>query len=262
MYSLDILKNHIIIFRYCGFWPDEKSSWLYVCWSIIYTAIVCICFPISQLVCVFFVDSVDAIVDHLLLTSTLIMASVKGINVMVQKRKLVQLFNTLNAMDENVAVENRKYEEIFQPIMKNSQQLNKICFGAYLSSWIILVMQVIFSSADKRGGGWSSTHFYPSAFLRQQSIYVNGLFYQAASNLLIIVMVGAADTYPIILLNILSGHIDVLKIQLQEFDASEELKNDSNVYRSLVRFCETYKNVLKYDNWHLCNLARDNYIDQ
>lgn len=230
------------MFRFCGLWPNEKSGWLYQIWSIIFVVFVCFGFPISQLACIFFVDSVDAIVDHLILTSTVIIAVAKSINVMVRKRKMVQLFNALNAIDENLAIENRKYREIFDIIKKNCDRINNIFLGAYFVAWTILALQAIFSTGHT-GGGWSSTYLYPSEFLQKPSIYVSGLFYQAASNLILCVLDAALDTYPVILLNTLSGHIDVLKIQLQEFDAKERQTND---YQSLVRFCENYKNVLKY----------------
>lgn len=54
----------------------------------IFVAILIIGFPLPQLVCVFFVNSVDAIVEILVLTY---MASIKGFNLSVQKRKLEQL---------------------------------------------------------------------------------------------------------------------------------------------------------------------------
>lgn len=246
MYSVDMLKYHILAFRVCGLWPNENGSWLYDCWSLIFLVVIALGFPLSQLVCVLFVDSVDAVVEHLVLTSTVVMASVKGFNVFVQKRKLVQLLDILNGMDEKVAIDKRKYKGIFDPIRKSGAIISLMFVGAYGMAWIILALQVIFSTAEKRGG-WSSTYLYPSEYLHKPSIYVGGLFYQAISNFILCILDALVDTYAVILVNILVGHIDVLKVQLQEFDTDERSRNDSTQYQALIRFCENYKDLVRYD---------------
>lgn len=248
MYSVDFLKYHILMFRACGLWPNERGSWLYDCWSTIFIVGVAIAFPLSQLVCVLFVDSMDAIVEHLVLSSTVVMASVKGINVLIQKRKLVQLFGILNQMDENVTIEERKYKEIFDPIRKNCNTISLTFVAAYGIAWLILVLQAVFTSAGS-SSGWSSTYLYPSEYLHKPSIYIGGLIYQATSNLFLCELDAALDTYAVILVNILVGHIDVLKIQLQEFDAKERSKNDPNQYKSLIYFCENFDAILRYDEY-------------
>lgn len=243
-YSVDFLKYHILMFRVCGLWPNEKGSWLYDCWSTIFVVVVAIGFPLSQLVCVLFVDSVDAIVEHLVLSSTVVMATVKGINVLIQKRKLVQLFGILNQLDENVAIKKRKYQEIFDAIRKNCNNISLLFVAAYGVAWLILVLQAVFSNAGS-SSGWSSTYLYPSEYLHKPSIYIGGLVYQATSNLLLCVLDAVVDTYSVILVNILVGHIDILKIQMQEFDAKERSKNDPNQYKSLIQFCKNYDTILR-----------------
>lgn len=245
MYSVDCLNIHVTVFRVCGFWPNEDDGWLYNCWSTIFLIVVAIGFPLSQLSCVLFVDSVDETVEHLVLSSTVVMVTIKGFNVLIQKRKMVQLFNTLNAMDENVVINQEKYREIFGNVSKNCRLLNQTFFGAYIMSWSILSSQIIFSNVEDRG--WSSTYLYPSAYLRQPTIYWSGLIYQALSNLIIVILAAAVDTYAVILLNILNGHIEVFKVQLGEFPVAGGLKNDSKNIQALVHFCENYKGLLRYE---------------
>lgn len=239
MYSIGILKYHILMFKVCGLWPNERSSWLYDCWTFIFIVFVAIGFPLSQLVCVLFVDSIDSMVENLILSSTVVTASIKGINILIQKRKLVELCNIFNAMDDNVAINKQKYREIFDPIFKSGKRISMMFVCAYSTAWLILVLQVIFSRVENNV--WSSTYLYPSDYLHKPSIYVGGLFYQAISNLFLCLFDAAFDTCAVILLNLLVGHINVLKIQLQEFD-SDKLKQ----YQSLIRFCENYKDVVRY----------------
>lgn len=240
MYSVDSLKFHVSVFRLCGFWPHENGSWLYDCWSMIFSVVVAIGFPLSQLVCVLFVDSGEKVIEHLILSSTVVMVSVKGFNVMVQKRILIQLFNILTTMDENVVIEKSKYRKILENSARNCRLLTYTFLGSYVVSWSILALQIVFSSVENRG--WSSTSLYPSAYLRQPSVYWGVLIFQAAANFIIILLAAAVDTYAAILMDILGAHIEVLKIQLQEFAVG---RNDSNDFQSLFRFCEKYESILR-----------------
>lgn len=231
------------MFKVCGLWPNERGSWLYDCWSLIFIVVVAIGFPLSQLVCVLFVDSIDSMVENLILSSTVVTASIKGINVLIQKRKLVQLCNIFNAMDDNIAIDKRKYREIFDPILQSGKRISVMFVCAYSTAWLILVLQVIFSSAENNV--WSSTYLYPSDYLHKSSIYVGGLVYQAIANLFLCELDAAFDTCAVILVNLLIGHVDVLKIQLQEFDGNEL---DSKQYQSLIRVCENYKDIMRYED--------------
>lgn len=240
-----MLKYHILMFRICGLWSYKNSSWLYDCWTMIFSVVVAICFPLTQLACVLFVETVDEIVEHLILSSTVAMVSVKAFNVLIQKRKLVQLFDDLKSMDENVAIESGKYREIFENVSKKCNFLSQSFFGAYIMSWSILFLQIFISKVEDRG--WWSTHLFPSPFLQQPLVYWSGMVYQAASNLIICTFAAAADTYVVVLINILVGHIDALKVQLTEFAVSGDIENGTKDYQALVRFCEKYKTILRCD---------------
>lgn len=245
MSTADIFKYHIFMFRVCGIWPNEKGGWLYDCWSVIFYVIVAIGFPLSQLVCVFFVDSVDGVVENLLLVNTCATAAVKGVNLYIQKRKLVQLFSILDKLDENTPIERKKYEEIFEPLIKSGNRISLMFAAAYGTSWTILALQLFLVSADKRG--WSSTYLYPEGFFHMPIIYVGGSIYQATSNLFFCFLDAALDTYAVIFMNILIGHIEVMKIQLQQFTADDSPQNRSRQYQSLIRLCEYYKSILRYE---------------
>lgn len=246
MYSVDSLKYHILSFRVCGLWRIENGSRLYDCWSAIFLTVVAFGFPFSQLMCFIFVDSVNGFVEQLLLTSTTIIAALKGFNIFVRKRKLAKLFEILNGMDDEVAIEPTKYRQVFDPLRKFFSIMSVMFLCTYGMAWVILAVQVIFSTPEKRAG-WSSTYLYPSEYLHKPSIYVSGLFYQGASNFILCTADAAFDTFPVILLNILVGHIDVLKIQLQEIDTSGRFKQDSTQYKALVCVCENYQKIVRYD---------------
>lgn len=258
MYSVDSLKYHILSFRVCGLWPNLNGGWLYDCWSALFLICVAFGFPLSQLVCVIFVDSVDGVVEQLLLTSTVAIASAKGFNIYIQKRRLAKLFGILNGMDDELAIDSKsKYKEVFDPLKKIGTVLSFMFLGAYGTAWAILAVQVILSTPEKRAG-WSSTYLYPSEYLHKPSIYVGGLFYQGASNLILCAVDAALDTMPVILLNILVGHIEMLKILLREIDTSGRFRQESTQHQALVRVCKNYQKIEKYDGM-LGNAYADSY---
>lgn len=78
MDSRNVLKWHIRVFKVCGMWPpDNRSPW-YTVWMFVFCFAVNIVFPISLLTCVVFVNSINGMVDHLLISSTVFMAAIKG----------------------------------------------------------------------------------------------------------------------------------------------------------------------------------------
>lgn len=94
-----VLKWHIRVFKLCGLWPPKGGSILYSIWVVFFTLTVNIGFPISQLICVLWIDSVNAAVDNMIITSSVIMAVVKGLNVLAKKKTFVELLQLMKELD-------------------------------------------------------------------------------------------------------------------------------------------------------------------
>ena len=230
MDSQSVLKYHILVFKFGGLWPTEDASFLYHIYSLAMFIFVYIGFPLSQIWCVLFVDSVEKVVDQLVLTSTVWMASIKAVNLYSHKRSLQKLFGMLMQLDSRVHGLNEQQQ--FEPIYKISRLLFNAFLVAYLSAWGCIGLQIIWAPPEKVV--WTSTLLYPYGWAQGETIYKIGLAYQAASNFYLCIFDAAIDTYGVILLNILGGHIDTLGARLRgigysKVDAKSSLKSNAEL---------------------------------
>lgn len=249
MNSRKVLKWHIRVFKFCALWPPEDEALLYNCYTIIFSIAVNFGFPISQLICVLYVDSINAIVDHLVITSTVVMAVIKGLNVLAKKRTFVKLLRLMKEMDQSVT--NEEEISIFYPIFRDSHRVLLIFFINYISSWSCVAMQVIMSTPDHRL--WSSTFLYPVEFLHHPAIYVGGIFFQAISNLLLVFVDIVVDTYGASLLHVLGGHLDVLGNHLRSLGHVNGKKGAVEQKAELIELCKKYILIIRLRLTNQCN---------
>lgn len=238
MDSLRVLKHQIIVFDVCGVWPPENSPCSYYWKTIIFS--LTLLFPISQLACVFYVDSINEMVDHLIITSSCAMTLIKGYNIIAQRKHFTVLFKILKKMDKET--EQFDYKPIFMPIFKDCRRLFRTFVGAYLTAWGFVLLQVLWSSPAKRL--WPSTHIFPSEFLHKPSVYYGVIVFQAFSNFCFCVLNACIDTYGPILLYILSGHLHVLSIRMQSLGHT---KIDESQEKLLIQYCMNYVLFLRWE---------------
>lgn len=243
MDSRVVLKWHVRVFKICGLWPPEDGSILYNIWVVFFTITVNIGFPVSQLICVLWVDSVNAAVDHLVITSTVIMAVVKGLNVLAKKKTFVELLRLMKELDSTVTPD--EYERIFKRKFQLSDGLLLLFCINYIGSWTCVAIQVIMSDPAHRL--WSSTYLYPSEFLHQRSIYTGGIIFQAISNLLLVFVDIMVDTYGASLLHILGGHIEILSQRLQALGKDCNTIDDFRQQEPiLIELCKKYLLIIRF----------------
>lgn len=247
MDSREVLKWHIRVFKLCGLWPPEGGSILYSIWVVFFTLTVNFGFPVSQLICVLFVNSVNAAVDHLVITSTVIMAVVKGLNVLAKKKTFVQLLRLMKELDATVSAEEHK--AIFKGKFRDSNCLILLFCANYIGSWLCVMVQVIMSDPAHRL--WSSTYLYPLPLLHHRAIYVGGIFFQGISNLLLVFVDIAVDTYGASLLHVLGGHIEVLSQHIQSLGSKCTKPEDyQREERVLIELCKKYLLIIRF-RWNL-----------
>lgn len=243
MNSQVVLKWHIRVFKMCGLWPPENGSVLYNIWAVFFTLSVYIGFPVSQLISVLYVDSVNAAVDHLVTVSSIAMAAIKGLNVLANRNTFSELLHLMEQLDESISHE--EHEKVFKKKFRNSDRLLALFCVSYIGSWTCLAFQVFMSDPEQRL--WSSTYLYPNEFLHQHSIYLGGIIFQSISNLLIVFVDIVVDTYGAALLYILGGHIEILSQHLQKL--GNECK-DYDGYRQeegvLVELCKKYLLMIRF----------------
>lgn len=243
-----VLKWHLRVFKMCGLWPPEEkgtASILYNIWTVIFTLAVNFAFPISQIICVLWVDSVPAAVDHLVITSTVIMAVVKGLNVLAKKKTFVELLRLMKELDATVTPD--EHEKIFKQKFFVSDGLLLLFCANYIGSWLCVAIQVIMSSPEHRL--WSSTYLYPSEFLHNHRIYFGGIIFQAISNLFLVFVDIVVDTYGASLLHVLGGHIEVLGQHVQKL-RENCTKINEHQEKALIDLCKRYLLIIRFGNIH------------
>lgn len=243
MNSRNVLRWHMGVFKLFGLWAPQNFSILYTIWSIICASLFYIGDPISQLMAVFYVSSVNGAVDHLVMTSTIIMAAIKGLNVLVRRKKLAELFRLMEELDQTVTPD--EHERVFKQKFLDSDRLFFLFCINYIGSWICVGFQTIMAEPERRL--YSSTYFFPNEFLNQPNIYFGGMIYQAMSNVVLVLVDIAADTYGASLLHVLGGHIDILCESLQRLgedcDETEDYQHQEVV---LVELCEKYLKIIRF----------------
>lgn len=219
MDSLKVLKYHIMIFKFFGLWPSENPS----IWSRLYSffviTVILIGFPGTLIASMLFVNSLQQIVDILVITSSLAMAGIKGVNVFYQKRKLIEIFKIIEKLDQDCEFDiEQKY---FKDIFKESKLVFRFFMCAYLVACSFLGTQSVMS---KRGQGlWSSTSLFPFKFAENETLFFIVLIHQGISNFCIVIIDATVDTYAVILSNILGGHVEVLGLRLRSLCDADDM---------------------------------------
>lgn len=195
----------------------------------------------SQLMCVLYVDSVDEIVDHLLITSSVVIAAMKGINVLVKQKQFIKLLQLMKEMDQ--VTTNEQEQKNFSKIFRNSKRIWNIFLFNYAASWSCVALQTIMSPPEKRL--WSSTYLVTIDWLHHPFIYIGGYIYQAMSNFCLVFIDIAVDTYAPSLFLILGGHLDVLGNQLQTL-GKNTIKPTVDDKIKLVDLCKKYILIIRF----------------
>lgn len=226
-----------------GLWPPEGGSSLYRIWTFTFFAAVHIGFPISALVCVFFVDSVDAIVDILVLTSTIVVTTVKSFVILLKQKECAQSLKIMREIDKKAS--GSTCENEMKKVVRQCLIMTRAFLSFCLSCWVLLALQITFSSPETRQ--WSSTYHYPSEFMHKRSVYVAGLYFQVISNLCSCATDAALDMYLASLLHLLGGQIEVFGLRLQQLGQDRSTRQGSvESMRQLIGICKDYVNLLRY----------------
>lgn len=246
MDSLELLRNHINTFKLFGLWPyfQLKPSLWYRLWSFITFITIGILFTLSLILSVFYSSSVDKIVDNLIITSSVVVVILKGINLFVNKSKLLELFQLLHRIDSQIHEE--KHLSKFSIIFRDCRYLYTAYLYTFMPTVIMLIFQVIFSRPERRM--WNSTYLYPYDWAKDPYAYYGGIVFQGISNCCVCYFAISVDTYGIILIKILEGYVEILCDRVQKLGKKDVLAMVPThlLYSDLINCCKSYENLLRY----------------
>lgn len=230
MNSVSALKNHIKLFKYFGVWPSSKTGLAYDSWTIFVFIFVGVGFSLSQLVNCLFVQSVDDIINSLIVASSTTVVTLKGVNLYLKKKELLESFESLQRMDERVRSPHHRSTVL--KILNDCRLMYTVFSILYVGAAVTLAIQVIFTTRDTRF--WASTFYYPYKWSENPFVYFGGLFYQGITNTLICVFAIVVDTYGIFMSYILIGHLQVLSDKFEHMKQFE-IKDCCQYYEEIIK---------------------------
>lgn len=231
METFAILKQVMIRpFELFGIWPKRPSHPLYHIWTLIIFLIVGIAFPLSQLINCFFVDSIEAFVGILLVTSTVTVVVIKSVIIYKKRTKLMKILKILKNLDADV--HETDHIEIVNLVLRQCKKIYFLFLFIYVFACVILTFQVCLVPPEYRM--WPSTILYPYKWAKIHTIYIGGIVFQGIANTLICIFSGSGDTYGIILSNILVAHIQIFCKKLEKLEEEQ-----------IVKCCKIYEDILE-----------------
>lgn len=243
------VHHSIMLFHYSGMWPPLNKSILYDTYTFILFCLLGVTFPITQFMNMFYVNSVEAVIDHFFISITCLNGTFKAINIYVQQKNIRQIFamhrEMLRESDENDPEERVR----FANVTKMNMRIFRFFISLYFTTWSTIVLQVVLSKPQNRL--WPSTYNLPYDWARDEQLYLWLLVYQGFSNMIFAIWIGLEDTFPVILMLMLCGHVDRLTKRLQRLGQRRsvvESRNEQNLryYEELKNCTLYYESCLKY----------------
>lgn len=243
MDSSKALKYHIKTFQVAGVWPTSLASpysLLYQVWAVLIFLALGILFPLSQILNIFFAQSVAEMVDRSVITSSVVIVVVKGAVLHTTQKGLNQYFKLIKRLDSEV--QDEKDIEQMNKTITIGHQLYFSYLYPYISTCVLLVFQTVYSKPENRM--WYSTYAYPFDWAKRSNVYVCGLFLQGFANTCIVLFAVAVDTYGVVMLQILSTHIGILQERLKSLGNAKEQSTGEH-WNELISGCKSYENILR-----------------
>lgn len=253
------LKTNIFYFRITGMWAPLKRSYLYHLLSIFILVVIGIGCPLTQIINVIFVDSLANFMDQLLVSVTVVAATVKGVNFYMQQKKVRRIFALHKRMLDRIDIGFNDSDDIkLQKIIRFNVLICKFFLYIYWCGLTAVGFQTIFSSPEKRL--WPSTYFLPFESAKVPTVYMAGLIYQGFSEFWFCIWNAIEDTYPIIMVLMLCNHMEKLQnrlcrlgtIKLSRSIGNKNKRDSNKEFYVMLKDCSIYyEDCLRFDERYL-----------
>lgn len=211
MDPLKVLKHQIFIFKVFGIWSKNRKvlNYFHIFFAFYFISIV---FIITLLISLLFVNTMKQVIDHLIVLNSSILAFLKGLVIYFKHSKHMELFEIIEKLDVETNLQSRQELIIVRKVKKLSDILSYGFAACYVFAWISLAVQSIFGGSEQMF--WPSTSFFPGEISENRMVFWVVFVFQAFSGLVLVFALFASDTYGIIMIIILNGHIDVLSLRI------------------------------------------------
>lgn len=220
MDTSNLLTPHKIILQLFGIWTLQQNIYSRLHSSLFF--FIAIGFIATLFTSILFVGSMKQAVDNLIVSSSTILALIKGIIFYRNHSKHIQIYEILEQLDNDIDANSQVELNIMKRVTRFSTILFRAYGTCYMIAWLVLAIQSVFESDEKVF--WSSTAFWPGEIWQNRAIYWIIFAFQAFANLILVILVFTVDTYGIILAIISNGYVDIISTRLRKLGSNQMKK--------------------------------------
>lgn len=234
MDSLTVITIQSKVFKYLGLMPSDPPKPLYNLWTLIVFLLAGIGLVMTQGMSFLFARSLNDFVEQLVIFCTTSTGAVKYMVFFLNRKRLMKVFQIIQRADKNVKTDQEI--AIMKRVYRRCNQITLIYLVVYLGALFAIYSELPFIA--KENLTWKSTTRLPYEFAHDPRIYYGVLICQIIGNSMNCILSCCIDTYGFLLIFVLSGHIEVLRSNFENFDSKSDklrLINCLKYYEQLDR---------------------------
>lgn len=202
----DVTKVNWFFWRIFGIHPTKKYFFFYIAYSIVLLFLVPIYYPVSVGIELFQLRSLKDILENLAVNATVFLCSIKFFIILWKRKDILKIAELMEPLDRRIK-DSEEMEEVGN-IKRKCLNLMTIYAISYSSVMISGGLSLIFYT-EKR---LMYSAYFPFDWRR---VYTLVILYQYIGISIQIAMNFADDTFPPIMLCLLSGHVKILCLRIQ-----------------------------------------------
>lgn len=230
-------RSQIFVLRLAGLWPTADDSPSYKWLTNAYFFFVGLCYPMSMFVNIFYVGSVEGIMDNLFLVFSGLAIAVKAGNLYWRHDSIREIFRLHVVLLRDAS---REHTLQHDRIARINDRINMAVTAFYSALITAMIIQLFFSVRQERF--FASTTYIPFDGAQRSSVYLFVLVYQVLNSWHNIITVASQDSLFLAMIITVCRHVRQLKERLQQLNSNGD---DSKFYVDLIDSCKRYNSCLR-----------------
>lgn len=231
-------RSQIFVLRVTGLWVTADDAPYYKWFTAAFFAFG-IALLLLMFINVFFVDSIERLMDNLFLVFSMLLIVIKAGALYLRRDSISRIFSihaTLlgNCSRDHAAQHNR--------IARINLYLHAMITTLYSSIICAMGIQVIYLMPADRF--FMSTFYLPYDWAQSGTVYWAVMVYQIVCGMIVAVTVASLDTIFFALINTTCGHVRQLKQRLQHLGTSGD---NAKFYKDLIDCCKCYGECVRFE---------------
>lgn len=231
------LTSHVLLMHVTTLWPSVNApQWHHRLFYVV--LFICIVYPLSLFGNVFYVNTVEEIIDHGFISLTLFAVAFKAGVMYWQRHNIRGIFRMHAHLLRGTGPEAVRVARI-------NFLLHVFLSFCYMMTGFIFLVQVCVAGPEK--SPWPSTTRLPYAFAAKPTVRLAGVMFQTLSYQLLAMWGSMQDAFYIALIHTTCSHVAELKKRLQQLGRRCTDKDNRNAvfYEDLVDCCQRYEDCLR-----------------